>query len=240
MTSGASSTDGAVIIDMRGFDESDPFVLPINGALDALERDGVIRRDVDKRHDIGETCLSLGQNLDYFNLLLVPRFNSLSKELREELDSKERSEYSNNLHLYFCLHVEMILRVLKTIEELLIELVEKISKYLEIPQRGISYEEVARGVIKSILSESVQLEEWKDYIGENRKWVTHFGTIFIDSYNKKEKELLLCKKHWDRSETLKISEFVRKVNEFKVIRSELRKALSDKDFWHTLIKSGVG
>jgi hypothetical protein len=229
--------------DLRGWDCSDPFGLPLIGALDTLESEGLVKRKVKNRKRIGEINLALCANLDYYSFLLTKAVNIARKSLIEESKANPLGiRCESNKHLGLTYYVESLFKILITIDELIKQMVLEIMDYVgilnsyttisDIKKRKEKQLQDSRDLILEVLdNKHLKVKQWYGFINTLRNFTTHEGVLTIDYVE--DENIFFYKKHWDRRFKISMNTISKRLNKFLRVRKLLREGLSDVNFWKT-------
>jgi hypothetical protein len=225
------------ITDLRGWDQSDPFTLPIIGTISELEKEGLIKEDIPKRKEtVGETSLALSDNLDYYSFVLLPELNILIKEFKQNLGNT--SEYKDFLRL--ALYITLSIKTLSTINELTRLFVIQILRYMKLTEdknlQSLDKESRkklltrAKTLIEKAQGEN-QFSDWYGFIDRIRDFCEHEGSLSPSYIDVDEKDLIFVKKNTQQQLTESLNDIIRELKRFKDIRQITQEGLKNKDFW---------
>lgn len=234
-----------VIQDVRGWDKSDPFTLPIIGMLDSLERENLIVQNIPNRmKTVGKRSLAVGAHLDYFNFLLRPQLKKSLKEINKVIrEDPNNLDYDSILELSFL--IESTFKNFATINELLIKFVYEILRYLKLIQDvdivALGKEDRI-GVIKKIkdLVTQAQTEKglaagsWYSFIDKYRNYFTHDTALFPEYIE--SNELFFSIETITKEGLISLKEILEQFEKFKDMREITRQGLSEINFWKKQLK----
>lgn len=227
------------IRDNRGWDCDDPFTLPIIGAVDTLEREGIIQHSMLHRKKFGEISLALSANLNYYSFLLIPAVNNAKAMLLSHANGSDII-VNDNRYLGLTYYIEALFKELITIDELIKQFVLEVMDYLGVLEqyssisdpairRNKQYEDATNLILRVLANKHITTKQWYMFVNNLRNFVTHEGVFTIDYVE--DRNIYFYKKHWDRRLKINMRTITKKINKFLVIREALRNGLSDADFW---------
>lgn len=234
-----------LIKDMRGWDESDPFTLPIIGMLDSLERERLIVQDIPKRMEtVGKRSLALGTHLDYFNFLLRPQLNKSINEVKKII-SENPDNLNYRIVLELSLKIESVFKNFATINELLTKFVYEILRYMKLipdvefialgkEDRIRITKNIREIVTKAQAEKGLESGTWYSFIDKYRNYFTHDTALFPEYIE--GDELFFSIETITKEGLISLKEIIEQFRKFKDVREITRQGLSDVEFWKKQLK----
>lgn len=223
------------IVDRRGWNESDPFTLPIIGAIQTLESEGLITEDVPKRmKTLGDSSLALCEQLDYFSFDIVPRLNQLFKDFRENPSNLRDNALLTQIGRTLVDGIKTQNIINDFIKRFLVEILHYAGLYdfQDWDQLSNNKKEELLQKGKEMLKNAQAGEDFSDYyrfINKNRNFAEHNGSLIPHEIN--DDEIIFLKRNSDLSSKISSRQILTELNKFKEIREKTLNKLKDPEFW---------
>ncbi|KKP43767.1 MAG: hypothetical protein UR34_C0011G0021 [candidate division WS6 bacterium GW2011_GWC1_33_20] len=225
----------ARIVDIRGWDESDHFTLPVIGAIQTLEQEGFLKEDIPKRmKTVGDSSLALSEQLDYFSFDIVPRLNLLFRTFRKNPSSRRDNALLTQIGRTLIDGIKAQNIINDYIKRFIVEIGHYAGLYdfqdWDKLNNNEKEEFLKRG--KEILKDAQVGEDFSGYytfISRNRNFAEHDGSLIPHELN--ADEIIFLKRNSDLSSKISSREILTELNKFKEIREKTLKKLKDPEFW---------
>lgn len=223
------------IVDIRGWDVSDSFTLPIIGAIQTLENEGLITEDVPKRmRTLGDASLALCEQLDYFSFDIVPRLNQLFRDFRENPSNIRENELFTQIGRTLVDAIKIQSLINDYLKRFLIEIDHYAGLYdfehWDNLEKNEQEELLQKG--KEILIAAHDGEDFRYYyrfISKNRNFAEHNGSLIPHEVN--GDEIVFLKRNSNPSSKISSRQILTELNKFKEIREKTLNKLKDPEFW---------
>jgi len=223
------------IVDIRGWDESDPFTLPIIAAIQTLETEGLVAEDIPKRmRTIGDSSLALSEQLDYFSFDIVPRLNKLLKDFRLNPSNIRDNELFTQIGRALVDAIKTQNLINDYLKRFLVEIMHYIGLYdfQDWDNLNSNDQENLLHKGKEILKKAQEGEDFRDYytfINRNRNFAEHNGSLIPHEVN--GLEIIFLKRNSNPNSQITSKDILAQLNKFKIIREKTLDKLKDPEFW---------
>lgn len=223
------------VIDTRGWDESDPFTLPIITAIQTLEHEGLITEDVPNRmRTLGDASLALCEQLDYFSFDIVPRLNQLLRDFGENPSNLRDNALLTQISRTLVDGIKTQNVINDYIKRFIVEIIHYagLLDFQDWDQLSNNKREELLQKGKEILKDAQSGEDFRDYyrfINKNRNFAEHNGSLIPHEIN--DDEIIFLKRNSDLSSRISSRQILTELNKFKEIREKTLNKLKDPEFW---------
>jgi hypothetical protein len=229
-----------VIIDRRGWDESDRFTLPIISAIGELEKEGFINEDIPwRQRTLGDASIALSEQLDYYSFDIVPRLNSLLERFRENPSNIRDNELLTQIARTFVDAIKTQNIIYDYLKRFLLEIEHYMGLHDFEDWDNLSNNEkeelLHRG--KELLVKAQEGEDYRRYyrfINKYRNFAEHNGSLIPHEIN--GDEIIFLMRNSDPSSTISSKEILSEINKFREIRKKTLNKLKDSSFWKNILE----
>lgn len=228
------------IVDLRGWDESDPFTLPVIGAIGELEREGFIKEDIPlKKETLGNASIALSEQLDYYTFDIVPRLRSLLTKFY-----KNPSNIRDNA--LFTKIARALVDAIKTqtiINDYLKRFLVEIEHYMGLHDYK-NWDDLTKNEQEELLQcgkklliraqEGENFSEYYKFINKYRNFFEHNGSLIPHEVD--GDIIIFLMKNSDTSSTISSKEILSKINKFTEVRTKTLNKLKDPYFWKSILE----